>query len=118
MRPLIAILRGLTPPEAVGITEALIAAGIRKVEVPLNSPQPFESIAAMVAACGDRAEIGAGTVLSVAQVAQLAEIGAQIVVSPDTNPEVIAATRAGGPQGPRVSAWGPRFTRRACPPRK
>lgn len=95
-REIIAILRGLTPAEALPITDALINAGITKIEVPLNSPDPFDSIAAMRAHAGDRAVIGAGTVLEVAQVEKLAEIGAQMVVSPDCFPEVIRATKAAG----------------------
>ncbi|MGH1411910.1 MAG: 2-dehydro-3-deoxy-6-phosphogalactonate aldolase [Pelagimonas sp.] len=95
-REIIAILRGLTPAEAIDITDVLISAGITKIEVPLNSPEPFESIAAMVAHAGDRAVIGAGTVLEVSQVEKLASIGAQMVVSPDAFPDVIRATKAAG----------------------
>jgi 2-dehydro-3-deoxyphosphogalactonate aldolase len=96
MREIIAILRGIRPDEAAPITMALIAAGITRIEVPLNSPQPLDSITRMRAVAGDRAVIGAGTVLSVADVADLVAIGAQMVVSPDCNPDVIAATKAAG----------------------
>lgn len=95
-REIIAILRGLTPADAMEITDVLIDAGITKIEVPLNSPDPFDSIALMLAHAGDRAVIGAGTVLEVAQVEKLAAIGAQMVVSPDAFPEVIRATKAAG----------------------
>ena len=97
-RNLIAILRGLTPPEALPIAEALIEAGITTIEVPLNSPQPMQSIGAMVREFGPRATIGAGTVLSSSQVQELADVGGQIVVSPNVDAEVIAKTRALGLQ--------------------
>ena len=96
MRELIAILRGLTPPEALSVTEALIAEGITKIEVPLNSPMPLDSIRMMVQAYGDVAQIGAGTVLEPAQVAAVAATGARLIVSPDCNPAVIAASLQAG----------------------
>ncbi len=94
--PLIAILRGVTPHEAPDIGEALVAAGITTIEVPLNSPEPLESIAALRQTLRDRATVGAGTVLSVADVEAVAGAGGQIVVSPDCKPAVIARTKALG----------------------
>src|SRR5690606_27337627 len=95
-RPLIAILRGIRPEEAVAVGEALLASGIDRIEVPLNSPDPLASIAALAHALGDRAEIGAGTVLSVAAVHDVRAAGGRLIVAPDCNPEVIRAARSLG----------------------
>jgi len=97
-RPIIAILRGVNPAEAVGIAGVILAAGIDKIEVPLNSPSPFDSINAIVKVYGDQALIGAGTVLTTAQVKQVRSAGGQLVVSPNCDPAVIAATIAEGMQ--------------------
>ncbi|ASE38327.1 2-dehydro-3-deoxy-6-phosphogalactonate aldolase [Brevundimonas vesicularis] len=91
--PLIAILRGLKPEEAVEIGEAIVAAGFRCLEVPLNSPEPLESIRRLRQALDGRALVGAGTVLNVAAAREVAEAGGQLIISPNTNVEVIAETK-------------------------
>ncbi|MFC4668521.1 2-dehydro-3-deoxy-6-phosphogalactonate aldolase [Seohaeicola nanhaiensis] len=95
-RPIIAILRGVTPDEVEPIADALVSAGIDRIEVPLNSPDPFASIAKLAGRFGDSALIGAGTVLEPHQVTQVQVAGGRLVVSPDMNPEVIRATKAAG----------------------
>ncbi|WP_147108336.1 2-dehydro-3-deoxy-6-phosphogalactonate aldolase [Tateyamaria sp. syn59] len=95
-REIIAILRGITPDEAVPVADALVDAGITRIEVPLNSPDPFDSIGKMLEAHADHAMIGAGTVLDVRDVERLHEMGAHMVVSPDANALVIVATKQAG----------------------
>jgi 2-dehydro-3-deoxyphosphogalactonate aldolase len=90
--PLVAIIRGVTPDEVEEIGEALVAGGVRIVEVPLNSPDPLESVRRLSRKLGNRALVGAGTVLTTQQVRDVKEAGGQIVVSPNTNAEVIRAT--------------------------
>jgi 2-dehydro-3-deoxyphosphogalactonate aldolase len=94
--PLVAVLRGIGPTEAVDIARALADAGVLCLEVTLNSPLPLDSIAAIRAALGDQVLLGAGTVLSPDDVRNAASAGAQLIVSPNTQPEVIAATKAAG----------------------
>ncbi|MDO6590203.1 2-dehydro-3-deoxy-6-phosphogalactonate aldolase [Loktanella sp. D2R18] len=97
-RNIIAILRGITPPEAVEICTVLVEEGITDIEVPLNSPQPLKSIAAMAAAVGGDVTIGAGTVLTVEDVANVKAAGGTLIVSPNADIDVIAATKAAGMQ--------------------
>ena len=92
--PLVAILRGIRPEEAAGVGLALVDAGFLCLEVPLNSPDPFTSIRAMKDAVGDRALVGAGTVLDVADVERVRDAGGEIVISPNCEPAVIGATKA------------------------
>ncbi len=94
--PLIAILRGVEPEEAEAIGEALFAAGIRIIEVPLNSPRPLESIARLAGRFDGRALIGAGTVLRAEDVAAVAEAGGRIIVSPGFDAAVVEATVQAG----------------------
>ena len=95
-RPLIAILRGVEPAAAVETARAIIAAGITWIEVPLNSPDPLRSIAAMQDALGDAARIGAGTVLTPDDVRAVAATGATFIVSPNCDPQVIGRTKSLG----------------------
>ena len=93
-RPLVAILRGIEPDDAIPIGEALFEAGFGIIEVPLNSPNPTKSISRLAKALGREAIVGAGTVLSAAQVNEVADAGGRLIVSPNTNIEVIARTKA------------------------
>ena len=92
-RPLVAILRGLKPSEALGIGAALVDAGFGIIEVPLNSPDPLESIELLSKEFGDTCIIGAGTVLTTKQVDGVIDAGGRLIVSPDMKPPVIQRTR-------------------------
>jgi 2-dehydro-3-deoxyphosphogalactonate aldolase len=87
--PLVAILRGVTPARVEGVAAALFDAGIRAIEVPLNSPEPFKSIEILARTYGDRCLTGAGTVLDTANVDRVADAGGRLLVTPNTNPVVI-----------------------------
>ncbi|WP_429812184.1 2-dehydro-3-deoxy-6-phosphogalactonate aldolase [Ensifer sp. B1-9] len=88
--PLIAILRGLKPEETEGVVGALIETGFTAIEIPLNSPDPFRSIGTAVKMAPENCLIGAGTVLTTAQVEQLADVGGRLMVSPNVEPAVIS----------------------------
>jgi 2-dehydro-3-deoxyphosphogalactonate aldolase len=94
--PLIAIIRGITPDEAETIGEAIHEGGIRIIEVPLNSPDPLGSIERLAKKFGDRMLVGGGTVLTPQRVHDVRSAGGRLVVSPNTNAEVIAATAEAG----------------------
>jgi 2-dehydro-3-deoxyphosphogalactonate aldolase len=94
--PLVAILRGVTPAKIEGVADALFGAGFRAIEVPLNSPEPFKSIEILAKHFGDRCLTGAGTVLTVEQADQVAGAGGKLMVTPNTNPAVIARGVAKG----------------------
>lgn len=88
--PVVAIVRGVRPDEILAHAEALYAAGVRGVEVPLNSPDPLDSVRTLAEAWGERMVVGAGTVLTAAGVDDVAAVGGRIIVSPNTSREVIA----------------------------
>jgi len=94
--PIVAIMRGVRPDEIDAVGDALIEAGITVIEVPLNSPQPFESIRRLAARHGHHALVGAGTVLEAADVARLKDAGGKLVVAPNFDPDVVRAAKAAG----------------------
>lgn len=94
--PLVAVLRGLTPAECEGVGDALVDAGFTLLEVPLNSPDPLTSIATMAKRYHGRAIVGAGTVLTTQDVAAVADAGGTLIVSPNTDTDVIRASVARG----------------------
>jgi len=94
--PLVAILRGVSPDEVVAIGRALVDAGFAIIEVPLNSPRPFESIALLSHAFGESVLVGAGTVTGVEQVRHVADAGGRVVVMPHSDPSVVRAAKAMG----------------------
>ena len=94
--PLVAILRGIRPEEAEAVGDVLVEAGLRIIEVPLNSPDPFDSIARLARRLGDRALIGAGTVMRAADVDRVAEAGGRLIVTPHADPALVRATKSRG----------------------
>ena len=92
-RPLIAILRGITPLEAESVSDVLIEAGIKIIEVPLNSPRPYETIERMAKFHGNNGVFGAGTVLNEDEVSMVADAGGNIIVAPNSNPLIIKKTK-------------------------
>lgn len=103
--PLIAILRGVEPREVAAIGKALVAAGITTIEVPLNSPDPLQSIRVLKSELGDAALIGAGTVMTPEQVDAVADANGELIVSPNCDPAVISQTKTRG-----LQSWPGVFT--------
>lgn len=95
-RGLVAILRGITPPEAEAVSDVLVEEGFEAIEVPLNSPDPLISIAGMVRRHGARTLIGGGTMLTIGDVDRVAEAGGRLFVSPNMRPAVISHAVARG----------------------
>ena len=94
--PLVAILRGVKPGEVEAIAAALESCGIAIVEVPLNSPQPLDSIARLARGFGDRLLVGAGTVMTPSQVIEVADAGGRLIVTPHADPAVTRAAKQHG----------------------
>lgn len=94
--PLVAVLRGITPPEVAGVGKALSSAGFRVLEVTLNSPQPFDSIRALSSQCGASCLVGAGTVIDSSDVARVREAGGRLIVMPHADPAVIREAKRQG----------------------
>jgi 2-dehydro-3-deoxyphosphogalactonate aldolase len=94
--PLVAILRGVRPEEVADVATALAEAGVSIIEVPLNSPEPLDSIARLARAFGERLLIGAGTVMTESQVADIAAAGGRLVVTPHAEPSIVRAAKARG----------------------
>ena len=94
--PLIAILRGVRPDEIIDVGDALVAAGFRVIEIPLNSPEPLDSIERLATHLGESAVVGAGTVLSTDDVTSVGAVGGRLIVSPNMKPSVIEAAKAAG----------------------
>ncbi len=94
--PLVAILRGITPGEAAVVGRVLVESGFKLIEVPLNSPEPLRSIATLSRLFGDRALIGAGTVMTTGEVAAVKDAGGRLIVSPHCDPELIEAAKMAG----------------------
>ncbi|AHM03054.1 2-dehydro-3-deoxyphosphogalactonate aldolase [Roseibacterium elongatum DSM 19469] len=104
-RSIIAVLRGITPDEAVAVAEVLLEAGIDRIEVPLNSPRPLDSISAMAQAMGDHVLVGAGTVTATDEVREVADAGGRLVLSPHLDPAIVAETKRLG-----LQSWPGVFT--------